>query len=128
MNAVLVVTKNPKFLERATQWVQRLDRSDTSGTTVRVYRLKYGSAPQVAKILNEIFVAQRSGSSIGDTPASQTAPGMSTAQSRLDSLTTANAGSSGARRQRQRDGAKRCSARRSLNSRRRPDRGRVRKL
>ena len=61
MNAVLVVTKNPKFLERATQWVQRLDRSDTSGTTVRVYRLKYGSAPQVAKIMNEIFVAQRSG-------------------------------------------------------------------
>src|SRR5262249_51184525 len=59
MNAVLAVTKNPKYLERATQWVQRLDRSDTSGTTVRVYRLKYSSAPQTAKILNEIFLAQR---------------------------------------------------------------------
>ena len=92
MNAVLVVTKNPKFLERATQWVRRLDRSETSGTTVRVYRLKYGSAPQVAKILNEIFVTQRSG---GDTPASQIAPGTSAAQSRLDSLKTANAGRSG---------------------------------
>ena len=94
MNAVLIVTKNPKYLERATQWVQRLDRSDTSGTTVRVYRLQYGSAPQVAKILNEIFVAQR-GSSTGNTPADQIAPGTSAARSRLDSLDPPNNGSSG---------------------------------
>jgi general secretion pathway protein D len=96
MNAVLMVTKNPKYLERATQWVQRLDRSDTSGTTVRVYRLKYGSAPQVAKILNQIFVVQGSGSNTGDTPASQIAPGMSAARSRLDSLGSANNGSASA--------------------------------
>ncbi len=95
MNAVMVVTKNRKFLEKATQWVGRLDRSDTSGTTVRVYRLKYGSAPQMAKILNEIFLSQRAGQSIGDSPASQVAPGTSAAQSRLDSLKTANAGSGG---------------------------------
>src|SRR5215813_1498635 len=95
MNAVLVVTKNPKFLERATQWVQRLDRSDTSGTTVRVYRLKYASAPQVAKVLNEIFLTQRAGQSIGDSPLSQIAPGTNAAQSRLDSLKAANAGSDG---------------------------------
>ena len=95
MNAVLAVTKNPKFLERATQWVQRLDRSDTSGTTVRVYRLKYSSAPQTAKILNEIFLAQRSGQTTRDGPASQIAPGTSASQSRLDSLTTANAGTNG---------------------------------
>lgn len=95
MNAVLVVTKNPKFLERATQWVQRLDRSDTSGTTVRVYRLKYASAPQVAKVLNEIFLTQRAGQSLGDSPLSQIAPGTNAAQSRLDSLKAANAGSDG---------------------------------
>jgi general secretion pathway protein D len=94
MNAVLMVTQNPKYLERATQWVQRLDRSDTSGTTVRVYRLKYGSAPQVAKILNQIFVAQRSGSNTGDTPAGQLAPGMSAGRSRLDSLGSSNNGNS----------------------------------
>jgi general secretion pathway protein D len=74
--------------------VQRLDRSDTSGTTVRVYRLQYGNAPQVAKILNEIFVA-RSGSSTGNTPAGQIAPGTSAARSRLDSLDSPNNGSSG---------------------------------
>src|SRR6516165_1552260 len=92
MNAVLMVTQNPKYLERATQWVQRLDRSDTSGTTVRVYRLKYGTATQVAKILNQIFLAQRSGSNTGDTPAGQLAPGMSAGRSRLDSLGSSNMG------------------------------------
>jgi general secretion pathway protein D len=90
MNAVLMVTRNPKFLEQATRWVQRLDRSDTSGTTVRVYRLKYGNAPHVAKILNQIFVASRSAS--GEAPTSQIAPGTSAVQSRLDSLRTASAG------------------------------------
>jgi general secretion pathway protein D len=82
MNAVMVVTRNPKLLERATQWVQRLDRSDSTGTTVRVYRLKYGSAARIVKILNEIFVGQRAAA--GDTPASQIAPGVQSAQSRLD--------------------------------------------
>jgi general secretion pathway protein D len=84
MNAVMVVTKNPKMLAEATQWVQRLDRSDTTGTTLRTYRLKHGSAVRVAKILNDIF-GQRSGSS-GDQPVNQIAPGADSAQSRLDSI------------------------------------------
>src|SRR5215472_14304379 len=84
MNAVMVVTKNPDFLKQTTQWVQRLDRSDASGTTVRTYRLKYGNAAQVTKILNEIFTSQHSGTD--DAPINQLAPGTATAQSRLDSL------------------------------------------
>ena len=56
MNAVMVVTKNPKLLAQTTQWVNRLDRSDTTGTTLRTFRLKNGNATQVAKILSEIFV------------------------------------------------------------------------
>jgi general secretion pathway protein D len=85
MNAVMVVTKNAKLLAETTQWVQRLDRSDTSGTTLRTYRLKHGNATQVARILNNIFVSQRSGSTV-DQPANQIAPGAERAQSRLDSL------------------------------------------
>jgi general secretion pathway protein D len=84
MNAVMVVTKNPDLLKQMTQWVQRLDRSDPSGTIVRTYRLKYGNAAQVAKILNEIFTSQHSGTD--DSPTNQLAPGTTTAQSRLDSL------------------------------------------
>ena len=38
MNAVMVVTKNPKLLAQTTQWVRRLDRSDTTGTTLRTFK------------------------------------------------------------------------------------------
>jgi general secretion pathway protein D len=85
MNAVMVVTKNPKLLTQTTQWVNRLDRSDTTGTTLRTFRLKNGNAPQVAKILNDIFVGQRSGGT-ADAATKQLAPGVDGAQSRLDSL------------------------------------------
>jgi general secretion pathway protein D len=85
MNAVMVVSRNPKLLTEMTQWVQRLDRSDTTGTTLRTYRLKNGSASKVAKILSDIFVGSRSGTT-SDTPTNQLAPGTEAAKSRLDSL------------------------------------------
>jgi len=85
MNAVMVVTKSPHYLKEATQWVQRLDRSDTSGTTVRTYRLKYGNASQVARMLGNIFGGGQAGA-LDDSPANQIAPGSGTAESRLDSL------------------------------------------
>jgi general secretion pathway protein D len=84
MNAVMVVTKNPKLLSQTTQWISRLDRSDTTGTTLRTFRLKNGNATQVAKILNDIFVG-RSGAG-ADTATRQIAPGVESSQSRLDSL------------------------------------------
>jgi general secretion pathway protein D len=82
MNAVMVVTKTPNLLAQTTQWVRRLDRSDTTGTTLRTFRLKNGNATQVANILTDIFV-QRGG---GDSAAKQIAPGINSSQSRLDSL------------------------------------------
>jgi general secretion pathway protein D len=88
MNAVMAVAKNPQFLERATQWVQRLDRSDTSGTTLRVYRVKYGNAPKVAAILNDIFVRSGGG---GGSAIDNLAPGSRSSQGRLD---TAGGGAS----------------------------------
>ena len=84
MNAVMVVTKNPKLLAQTTQWVHRLDRSDTTGTTLRTFRLKNGNATQVAKILNDIFVGRSGGTA--DSATKQLAPGVESAQSRLDSL------------------------------------------
>ena len=92
MNAVMVVTKTPKLLAQTTEWVRRLDRSDSTGTTLHTYRLKNGNATQVAKILNDIFL-QRSGST-ADTPAKQIAPGVDSAQSRLDSLGSGTGGGS----------------------------------
>lgn len=92
MNAVMVVAKSPQLLERVTRWVERLDRADTAGTALRVYRLKNADARQVAKIMNDLFVS-RSGA--GETPSSQLVPGAAQAQSRLDSLTTSGSTGSG---------------------------------
>jgi general secretion pathway protein D len=91
MNAVLAVARSPKTIERVTQWVQRLDRSDTSGTTVRVYHLKFANAQRLGKVLSDIFVGRGGAGASGDTAASQIAPGQNASQSRLDSL---SAGSS----------------------------------
>jgi general secretion pathway protein D len=86
MNAVMVVTKSSSMLARVTQWVQRLDRSDTSGNALRTYRLKFGNAQQMAKILSDIFIG--GGGSLAEAPANQIAPGSGAvpSQSRLDSL------------------------------------------
>lgn len=92
MNAVMVVTKNPKLLAQTTQWVRRLDRSDTTGTTLRTFKLKNGKATEVAKILNDIF-GQKSGS--GDSATKQLAPGVESAQARIDSLDRAPSSGSG---------------------------------
>jgi general secretion pathway protein D len=81
----MVVTKNPEYLKQTTLWVQRLDRSDTTGTTVRTYRLKYGNASDVAKMLASIFGGQQSDAT-DNSPTNQIAPGSTTAESRIDSV------------------------------------------
>src|SRR5262249_3628343 len=43
-NAILVVSRKPELLKTASNWINRLDTSDTAVTGVRVYRLKYGDA------------------------------------------------------------------------------------
>ena len=85
MNAVMAVAASPKVLDQATRWIERLDRSDSAGTALRTYHLKYGDAKQTVAILNDIF-AGPAGSQAGETPHDQIAPGASTSQSRLDSL------------------------------------------
>lgn len=85
MNAIMAVTHNRKLLDQTTQWVKRLDHSDASGTTIRVYRLEHGNAPKIAKTLNDIFVG-RGGGATADAAANQVAPGANASQSRLDSI------------------------------------------
>jgi len=85
MNAVMAVTRNRKFLDQTTQWIKRLDKSDTSGTTIRIYRLENGTAAKIAKILNDIFVG-KGGAAAADNAANQVAPGTNAAQSKLDAI------------------------------------------
>jgi general secretion pathway protein D len=94
MNAVMVVTKNPTYLQQTSAWVERLDRSDNNGTRVRTYHLKYGSAAQIAKVLGQIFGGPSSGSG-GDTPINQISPTTTAAASRIDSLDKGGMNSNG---------------------------------
>jgi general secretion pathway protein D len=77
LNAILVVSKKPALLHTAATWIKRLDHADTARTSVHVYRVKYGEARQIARVLTEMFIG---GSSSGllDSPDSQIAPGSGT--------------------------------------------------
>jgi general secretion pathway protein D len=72
-NSVLVVARRPELLKTAASWINRLDNSD-SATGVRVYRVRYGDARQMARVLNEIFVGGASAAGL-DNPTNTLAPG-----------------------------------------------------
>ena len=75
-NAILVVTRKPEMLRTASTWITRLDTSDTAATGVRVYRVRYGDAKQIAVLLNDMFVGRGGGTF--DSPSNQLAPGSGT--------------------------------------------------
>ncbi len=95
MNAVMAIARTPRTLERVTQWIRRLDRSDPTGATVRVYRLENGSATKITKILNEIFVGKGAGAT-SDSASSQLAPGTAATQTKLDQLSAGSSFGNGA--------------------------------
>jgi general secretion pathway protein D len=80
LNAILVVSKKPELLRTAATWIKRLDHADTARTSVHVYRVKYGEARQIARLLTDMFMG---GSSSGllDSADNQIAPGSGTSTS-----------------------------------------------
>ncbi len=74
LNAVMVVTKKPALLHTVETWIRRLDRSDSTRTSVHVYKVKYGDAKQIARVLTDMFGGGSSGSLL-DSPDNQVAPG-----------------------------------------------------
>jgi len=77
LNAVMVVTKKPEMLRTAATWIKRLDRNDTARTTVHVYRVKFGDARQIARVLTDMFLGGSS-SNLLDNPDNEVAPGSGT--------------------------------------------------
>jgi len=79
MNAVLAVTRKPELLRTVETWIHRLDTTNTGRSAVHVYRVKFGDAKQIARVLNDVFGgsgggASGSSSSALDSPAGQVAP------------------------------------------------------
>jgi general secretion pathway protein D len=94
LNAVLVVSRKPALLHTAATWIRRLDHADTARNSVHVYRVKYGEARQIARVLTEMFIGGSTASL--DSADNQLAPGSgSSATSSADRLSlNANSSSS----------------------------------
>jgi general secretion pathway protein D len=89
LNAILVVSRKPALLHTAASWIRRLDHADTARNSVHVYRVKYGEARQIARVLTEMFVGGSSTSL--DGADSQLAPGSgSSSTSSGDRLLSSN--------------------------------------
>ena len=99
LNAILVVSRKPPLLQTAASWIRRLDQADTARTSVHVYRVKYGEARQIAKVLTDMFIGNSSSSL--DSSDNQLAPGsgLSATSSAADRLSlnsnSSNASSTG---------------------------------
>lgn len=62
LNALLVITPQPKYLEQARVWVERLDRSGAGdgGVQLYVYQVQNGDAVKMAALLGQAFSKQTS--------------------------------------------------------------------
>ena len=85
-NSIMVVASKPELLRVAATWIARLDGSSTAATGVKVYKVKYGDAKQMADLLSKMFGGSGSGAS--DAASGRAAPGSgSTNLSNVDRLT-----------------------------------------
>ncbi|MGH8585235.1 MAG: type II secretion system secretin GspD [Gammaproteobacteria bacterium] len=74
LNALLVVTSRPDYLEHAREWVERLDQvADAVGPRLFVYRVQNGKAADLATVLGGIFGAEATKED--GPPAAELAPG-----------------------------------------------------
>src|SRR6516164_876604 len=73
LNAILVVSRKPALLQTAATWIRRLDHADTARTSVHIYRVKYGEARQIARVLTDMFIGGSTASL--DNADGQLAPG-----------------------------------------------------
>jgi general secretion pathway protein D len=62
MNAIMVITRKQAMLSTAETWIKRLDSANAAKNSVHVYRIKYGEARQIAKVLTEMFTGGSGGS------------------------------------------------------------------
>jgi general secretion pathway protein D len=83
LNSILVVASKPDMLRAAARWIYRLDEPSTSSASVKVYKVRYGDAKQIAQLLQQIFVTN--GGVSAESPTNEIAPG-----SGVKAMTAAN--------------------------------------
>jgi general secretion pathway protein D len=98
LNAFVIITPQPKYLEQAKLWLERFDRvGSTGGTQLYVYHVQNGKAEHLAELLNQAFGGQKS-QTAPRTPAASVTPGqigtqLSSFASRPGTSTTSPGGS-----------------------------------
>ena len=74
MNALLVISPNPAYLEQAKQWVERLDRGGGGdGPRLYVYAMQNSRAERVAPLLQQAFTGRAQAAAAAPPPT--VAPG-----------------------------------------------------
>ena len=99
LNSILVVAAKPELLRTASRWISRLDEPSASSASVKVYKVRYGDAKQIAHLLEQIFVTN--GGVSAESPTNEIAPGsgvkaMTAANSLTGGLAGLAAGAGGA--------------------------------
>lgn len=94
LNAFVIITPQPKYLEQAKLWLERFDRiGGTGGTRLFVYHVQNSKAEHLAELLNQMF-SNQSGQATGRAaPAASVAPGLTGAE--LGSSSFARSGTTG---------------------------------
>jgi len=74
LNAVLVISPQAAYIDRAETWIDRLDRGgEGAGRRIFVYRVQNGRAADLATVLSSIFEAGGGGA---NAPGTGVAPGL----------------------------------------------------
>jgi len=73
MNAILVISPNPQYLEEAKKWIDRLDSGSGEGTRFYVYNLQNQRAERVGPLLQQAFTGRATQPVCTSAPT--TAPG-----------------------------------------------------
>ena len=75
LNALLVVTTQPRYLEMARSWVDRLDQlgGTSGGSRFFVYYVRNGKAENLAQLIGELFSGRRSSSAPSLAPGARPA-------------------------------------------------------
>ncbi|MGH8584440.1 MAG: type II secretion system secretin GspD [Gammaproteobacteria bacterium] len=85
LNALLVVSPRPAYLEHARVWIERLDQvGESVEPRLYVYRVQNGKAKDLAEVLGGIFGAESKGGTAGTAPPPELAPGESAAELESD--------------------------------------------
>ena len=61
LNAILVLTQKLELLDKAEEWITRLDRETTEGDDYYVYRIEHGKAKDLAQVLTASFTGAGGG-------------------------------------------------------------------